>query len=160
MKILPMNVILFFLSHSIFKLCSYKFVDSKFFCMNNVDVLLIDQKKLDSLFPEGQFSIDTYNKPLGLDVSGMSGGLSAYANSHVPTRQLTEIKIPIDIQIIIFESSLRKENWLVESLVYKPSTQTITYFLYWLSQIFDFQSITYKKKFMLGDFNPIQEHTP
>ena len=68
----------------------------------------------------------------------MSGGLSAYVKSHVPTRQLTKIKIPIDIQTIIFESSLRKENWLVESLVYKPSTQTITYFLYWLSQIFDF----------------------
>ena len=54
----------------------------KFFCMNNVllivllivDVLLIGETKLDSSFPDAQFFIEGYNKPLRLDVSGMNGG--------------------------------------------------------------------------------------
>ena len=81
-----------------------------------------------------QFFIEGYSKPLRLDVSVRSGG--------PPIRQLTKLKIPMDIKIIIFELNLRKERLLVVS-VYKPPAQDTTYFLNWLSQIIDFYSITY-----------------
>ena len=58
----------------------------------------------------------------------------------------------MDIQIIIFEVNLRKEQWLVVS-VYKPAAQDATYFLNRLSQIIDFYSITYEKQVIIGDFN-------
>ena len=58
----------------------------------------------------------------------------------------------MDIQIIIFELNLRKEQWLVVS-VYKPSVQDATYFLNCLSQIIRFYSITYEKQVIIGDFN-------
>ena len=58
----------------------------------------------------------------------------------------------MDIQIIIFELNLRKEQWLVVS-VYKPAAQDATYFLNRLSQIIDFYSITYEKQVIIGDFN-------
>ena len=32
--------------------------------MNNVDILLIGETKLDSSFPDAQFFIEGYNKPL------------------------------------------------------------------------------------------------
>ena len=112
---------------------------------------MIGETKLDSSFPDAQFFIEGYNKPLRLDVSGRSGRLSVFTKSHLPTRQLTKLKIPMDIQIIIIELHLRKEKWLVV-LVYKPPAQDTTYLLYWLSQIIDFYSITYEKQVVIGDF--------
>ena len=133
----------------------YKFEDLIFFCTNYVDILLIGETKLDSSFPDAQmhkFFIEDYNKPLRLDVSGRSGGLLVFTKSHLPTRQLTELKIPMDIQIIIFELNLRKEKWLVVS-VHKLPDQDASYFLTWLSQIIDFYSITYEKQVITGDFS-------
>ena len=104
----PSNVIFSFLNiNSI----PYKFEGLKFFYMNSVDILLIGETKLDSSFPDAQFFIEGYNKPL--------------TKSHLPTRQLTKLKIPMDMQIIIFELNLRKEKWLVVS-VYKPPAQDAT----------------------------------
>ena len=40
---------------------------------------------------------DGYNKPLRLDVSGRSLGLLVFTKSHLPTRQLTNLKIQMDI---------------------------------------------------------------
>ena len=52
--------------------------------MNNVDISLIVERKLDSSFPDAQFFIEGYNKSLRLDVS---------TKSHLPTRrQLTKVK--------------------------------------------------------------------
>ena len=78
------------------------------------------------LFPDKQFFIEGYNKPLQLDASGRSEGLLVFTKSHLQTRQLTKIKIPMNIHIIIFELNLRKEKWLVVS-VYKLLAQDATY---------------------------------
>ena len=112
--------------------------------MNNVDILLIGDTKQDSSFLDAQFFIEGYNKLLQLDVSGRSGRILVFTKS---TRELTKTKIPMDIQIIFFELTLRKEKWLVVS-IYKPPAQDATYFLGWLSQIIDFYSITHEKQFI------------
>ena len=57
----PSNVIFLFLSINSIR---NKFEGLKFFCRNNVDILLIDETKLDSSFPDAQFFIKSYNKPL------------------------------------------------------------------------------------------------
>ena len=71
--------------------------------MNNMDILLIGETKLNSSFPDAQFFIEGYIRPLRLDVSGRSEGLLVFTKSHLPTRQLTKLKIAMDIQVIIFE---------------------------------------------------------
>ena len=75
-----------------------------------MDILLIGETKLDSSFPDAQFFIEGYNEPLRLELSGKSGGLLVFTKLHLPTRHLTKLKIPVDIQIIIFELNLRKEK--------------------------------------------------
>lgn len=74
------------------------------------------------------FLLKTINKPLQLDLSGSSGGLLFFTKSHLLTRPLTKVKIPRDIQIIIFELKLQKEKWLLLP-VYKHSAQNAIYFL-------------------------------
>ena len=70
-------------------------------------------------------------------LEGAEEGLLVFTKTHLPTRQLTKLKIPMDIQIIIFKLNLRKEKWLVVS-VYKPPAQDASYFLDRLPQIIDF----------------------
>ena len=60
--------------------------------MNNVDILLIGEIKLDSSFPDAEFFIEGYNKSCRLDVSGWSRGLLVFMKSHLTTTQLTKIK--------------------------------------------------------------------
>ena len=57
----PSNVIFSFLNLN--SIC-YEFEDLKFFRINNVDILLTGETKLDSSFPDAQFFIEGYNKPL------------------------------------------------------------------------------------------------
>ena len=66
----------------------------------------MNETKLDSSFPDAQFFIEGYNKSLRLDVSGRSGGLLVFTKSHLLTRQLTKLKIIMDIQIINLELNL------------------------------------------------------
>ena len=66
----PSNVIFSFLNINSIR---YKFEDLKFSCMDNMGILLIGETKIYSSFPDAQFFIEGYNKPLQLDVSGRSG---------------------------------------------------------------------------------------
>ena len=87
-----------------------------------------------------------------LPPSGRSGGLLVFMKSHLPTRQLKKLKIPMDIQIIIFVVNFGKEKWIALS-VYKPPAQDATYFFNWLSQIIDFYNVTKEKQVIMEDFN-------
>ena len=53
--------------------------------MNNVNILLIGETKLDSFFSESQFFIEAYNKPLQLDISGRGWRLLVFPKSHLKT---------------------------------------------------------------------------
>ena len=64
------------------------------FWMNNVDILLISETKLHLSFLDAEVFFEDHNKPLQLDVSGRNGGLLVFTKSHLPTRQLTKLKIP------------------------------------------------------------------
>ena len=66
----PSNVIFSFLNINSIR---YKFEDLKFSCMDNMGILLVGETKIYSSFPDAQFFIEGYNKPLQLDVSGRSG---------------------------------------------------------------------------------------
>ena len=86
---------------------------------NNVDVLSIAETKLDSLFPNVQFLLPGFHEPLRLDINHRSGRLLVYIKASLPSKILTKFKLPINIQIIPFETNLSKEKWLFVS-IYKP----------------------------------------
>ena len=88
----------------------------------NVDILCIAETKLDPSFPNSQFLIPGFHKPLRMDVSSRRGGLLVYIKSSLPSKMLTKFKLPNNIQIIPFELNLRKGKWLFVSS-YKPPLQ-------------------------------------
>ena len=114
----------------------------------NVDILCIVETKLDPSFPNSQFLIPDFHKPLRMDVSSWRGGLLVYIKSSLPSK----FKLPNNIQIIPFELNLRKDKWLFVC-IYKPPLQNNQYFVSILSDLLDFYSNEYDNKVVLGDFN-------
>ena len=119
---------------------------------NNVDVLCIAETKLDKAFPTSKFVLNGFKTPYRLDISDSSGGLLLYVNRQLPSRQLHRCPITADIQIIAVELNLRKHKWLLLS-IYRPPSQTLSYFLDALSRVIDFYSPNYENIVILGDFN-------
>ena len=119
---------------------------------NNIDVLCIAETKLNKSFPVPQFVVEGFKTPYRLDVSDTSGGLLLYVNRQLPSRRLYRCPIPADIQVIVVELNLRKHKWLLLS-IYRPPSQTLSYFIDMISRIIDFYSVTYENIVILGDFN-------
>ena len=117
----------------------------------HVDILCIVETKLDPSFPNSQFLISGFHKPLRMDVSSRRGGLLVYIKSSLPSKMLTKFKLPNNIQIIPFELNLRKDKWLFVC-IYKPPLQNNQYFVSILSDFLDFYS-NECDKVVLGDFN-------
>ena len=58
---------------------------------NNVDVLSIAETKLDSSFPNAQFLLPGFHKPLRLDIIHRSGGLLVYIKASLPSKILISL---------------------------------------------------------------------
>ena len=67
---------------------------------DNVHILCIVETKLDPWFPNSQFLIPGFHKPLRIDVSSRRGGLLVYIKPSLPSKILTKFKLPHNIQII------------------------------------------------------------
>ena len=69
-----------------------------------------------------------YHLPYRLDITDKKGDLMVFVKSHMPSRRISDFKIPSNTQIIPFEINLRKEKWLVASIYKAPSPES-KYFL-------------------------------
>ena len=119
----------------------------------NVDILSIAETKLHPSFPNSQFLIPGFHKPLRTDVSSRRGELLVHIKFSLPSKMLTKFKLLNNIQIIPFEWNLSKEKWFFVS-IYKPPLQNNQYFVSILKDLLDFYSNEYDNKVVLGDFNP------
>ena len=110
------------------------------------------ETKLDPSFPNSQFLIPDFHEPMRLDITSKRGGMLVYIKSSLPSRIMSNFKLPKNIQVIPFELNLRKEKWLFVS-VYKQPLQSNSYFLNTLNYLLDFYSDIYDNKVVYGDLN-------
>ena len=78
---------------------------------NNIDILMISERKLDNSFPEGQFLIPGYSSPYGFDRNCRGGGIMLYVREDIPSKLLSIENQPIEGFYI--EINLRKKKWLL-----------------------------------------------
>ena len=60
---------------------------------NNIDVLVIQETKLDATFPEGQFLIPGFKKPFRRDRDKNGGGILIYVRNDIPSREVKTFNI-------------------------------------------------------------------
>ena len=93
----------------------------------NVDIFTIAETKLDGSFPTTQFEIKGYYSPFCLDITNKIGDLLAYIKSPIPSRKLSCDDTCNSIQAIPFEINLRKEKWLVISVYFPLSQDSVSF---------------------------------
>ena len=108
--------------------------DKKTFEYKSVNLQAPSETKIDSSFPDAQFSNNGFTKPHRKYITLGGRGLLMYVNENIPSRTLHEPSIPADIEILCVEINLRKEKWVLLG-IYRPPGQDIIHFFDQLSRI-------------------------
>ena len=93
---------------------------------SSVDILVISETKLDNSFPMGEFEIEGYSTPIGLDRNCHGGGIILYVRSDLPCKELNTRKLPNDVEGIFAElNNLNMNNFCetydLKNLINEPT---------------------------------------
>ena len=84
---------------------------------HNLDLLVINETKLDNSFPNAQFQINGY-KGLRKDRNNFCGGLLLCINEDIPSKQIHTTLLE-GLESMCIGMNSRKRKWLVIG-IYKP----------------------------------------
>ena len=118
----------------------------------NIDILIIEETKIDNTFPAGQFFIDGYMPPFRRDRNRFGGGILIYVKENIPARVLDTHELPDDIESIFLELNFRRNKWLLMG-TYHPPSQSTDYYYMEVGKALDVYRNTYDNLLLIGDFN-------
>ena len=118
---------------------------------DSLDILVLQETKLDETFPEGQFYIDGFMPPFRRDRNKYGGGVMIFARDSIPAKVL-EIDLPNDIESIFVELNFNNNKWLIMG-TYRPPTQCSKKYYSEISKVLDQFSLVYNNVLLTGDFN-------
>ena len=119
---------------------------------DNIDLLMISETKVDDTFPQGQFKIEGYAKPIRLDRNRHGGGVMIFPRADLPCHELKPHGLPLDIECVFLELRIRQSKWLVIA-GYNPHKNKISYFLENISKELDKFLPNYENILVIGDWN-------
>ena len=79
----------------------------------NVDILSVTETKLDPSFPNSQFLIPGFHEPMRLDITTKRGGMLVYIKYSLPSKIMSNFKLPENIQVTPFELNIEKVRILL-----------------------------------------------
>ena len=100
----------------------------KLLISGKVDLLVIQETKLDSAFPTSQFLIECYSEPYYFDRDRKWSSFFIYVQEDIPIQPLTDHKLQHHIERRFVELNLRKCKWFSSGSYHLPS-QSGKYFL-------------------------------
>ena len=130
----------------------YKFDQLKVIIQDNIDILIVQETKLDSSFPDGQFCIEGYSPPFRKDRNAYGGGLLVYIKEHIPAKILTNHDLEINIEGMYIELNFNNDKWLLFGTYHPPSQCPRHYFME-VGRVLDSYLTSYDKYILVGDFN-------
>ena len=119
-----------------------KFSSLKELVSNNIDVLVIEETKLDDTFPAKSFVIPGYKEPFRKDRNAYGGGIMVFIREDIPSRKLPTIDGFTDFEGLFIEINLRKSKWLLLA-TYKPPSFSKDYYFALVNKALD----AYSSKF-------------
>ena len=119
---------------------------------DNIDLLMVSETKVDESYPNGQFEIEGYSKPIRLDRNCHGGGFMIFPREDLPCHELKSHELPSDIECKFLELRIRQSKWLVVA-GYNPHKEKISYFLRNVGKELDKYLTNYENLLMLGDWN-------
>ena len=76
----------------------------------NIDILLITETKLDSIFPVNQFYLNGYNVPYRNDRNNNGGGTLVYIRDDIRSRIIECENLPSSFEGLVMELSFNLKN--------------------------------------------------
>ena len=119
--------------------------------IDNIDILVLTETKLDDTFPSSQFNIEGYSVPYRLDRDKNGGGVLIYIKENIGSKILKKHVLESDIECLFIEVNFRKCKWLLIG-TYHPPSQNDQYYFGILSTVIDVYP-NYDRVAILGDFN-------
>ena len=126
-----------------------KFVATDELIKNKIDICLISETRVDESFPNQQLKLNGY-KMFRKDRDRLGGGLVFYVNEQIPRNVLSLGSIPMDIELILLEFTVKNQRWLCVG-IYRPPSQNEKYFIDHLSKTLSQLSRQYDKTVLIGD---------
>ena len=127
-----------------------KFEQLKYFIKDEIDILLINETKLDESFPTAQFSIEGFSKLHRLDRNENGGGILLYVKENIPSKILSKHYFSCDMEGIFIEINLRKVKWVLFG-TYHPPSQNDQYYFDQVERALDIYKGSFEN-FLLFDF--------
>ena len=129
-----------------------KFEALKAMIIDNIDILVITETKIDESFPLSQFLIDGYNRPFRMDRTSDGGGIIIYVRQDIPCKQLKTHNTIGSMEGIFFEIRIRGKKWLLFG-GYNPKKEKKSKFISYVVPILNYYIGNYDNILILGDFN-------
>ena len=132
-------------------------IRNKFTCLkelvsDNIDVLVIQETKLDETFPERAFMIPGYKKPFRKDRNSHGGGIMVFIRDDIPSREVPQIQGFSDLEGMFVEINLRKSKWLLFATYKPPSFSKDNYFSL-VNKALDAYGSKFENIILMGDLN-------
>ena len=99
--------------------------------MQQTDILVLIEAKIDNTFPTAQFLVNGFSEPYRLNRNRNGGRLMI----QIPSKQL-KMFFPFDMEGLFVELNFRKCKWLIFG-TYHPPSQADIYYFYNLEKAFD-----------------------
>ena len=72
-----------------------KFEGLQLLLSQGLDILVVNETKLDDSFPPEQFIVDGFRTPYRLDRNRNGGGVIIYVREDIPSKELTKFNMPV-----------------------------------------------------------------
>jgi exonuclease III len=91
----------------------YKFDQLKLIVNDDIDILIVQETKLDGTFPNGEFSMDGFLPPFRIDRNAQGGEILLFIQDKIPAKILKNHQLPEDIEGIFIELNMTNNKWLL-----------------------------------------------
>ena len=121
--------------------------------VNEIDILLLSETKLDETFPLEQFLISVFAKPLRLDRNSKRGGIMHFIRHNIPFRLLKSGNLQSNTEALFIEINFRKKKWQIICCGYNPNKSLINKFTRDIGKVLDSFIGNYDNFLIVGDLN-------
>ena len=124
-----------------------KFDIMKPMLLDDIDIFMVTETKLDDSFPASQFNVEGFR----LDRNKNGGDIILHIRSHIIASKLTSFTFPNDTEAFFIEINLKGNKWMICCL-YNPNRNFVSNRLDHITKGINTYSKKYEKILLMGKF--------
>ena len=120
--------------------------------LDDIDIFMVTETKLDNSFPASQFNVEGFITPFRLNRNKNGGGIILYIRSYIIASKLTNFTFSNDIEAFFVQINLKSNKWLI-CCSDNPNRTFVSNHLDHIAKGINTYSKKQEKMLLMGDFN-------